>query len=191
MIIPHQSTSRLKTPSLYSELELIKGLKERDQKSFVYLYNQYSGALYSIILQIVPHQELANDILHDTFMHVWKKIESFDRDRTRLFTWMLSIARSLSVDTIRSKAYQDTMINQGAPEVIHMNVDNKVTQLVVDDFGLKKRLGALKPVDRNLIDLCFFKGYTQEEISDIEDIPAVDIKSRLGAAFLQLRKHLK
>ena len=157
----------------------------------MYLYNQYSGALYSIILQIVPHQELANDILHDTYMHVWKKIESFDRDRSRLFTWMLSIARSLSVDTIRSKTYQDTMINQGAPEVIHMNVDNKVTQLVVDDFGLKKRLGALKPLDRNLIDLCYFKGYTQEEISDIEDIPAVDIKSRLGAAFLQLRKHLK
>jgi RNA polymerase sigma factor (sigma-70 family) len=172
-------------------LELIKGLKERDQKAFVYLYNQYSGALYSIILQIVPHQELANDILHDTFMHVWKKIETFDRDRSILFTWMLTIARTLSVDTIRSKAYQDSLINQGAPEVIHLNVDNKVTELAVDNFGLKKRIGALKPADRSLIDLCYFKGYSQEEISDIEDIPAVDIKSRLGAAFVQLRKHLK
>ena len=178
-------------PSTYTEPELIKTLKDRNEQSFSYLYNQYSGALYSIILQIVPDQGLANDVLQEAFINIWRKIDSYDQAKGRLFTWMLNIVRNLAIDTIRSKAYQNSKKNQELPEVIYLNLDTHKTHLKVDEIGLKKVLEKLKPEHRVLIDLAYFKGYTHEEIAEIEEIPLGTVKTRIRTALIQLREQLK
>ena len=61
----------------------------------------------------------------------------------------------------------------------------------VDEIGLKKVLGQLKNEHRVLIELAYFKGYTHEEISEIEEIPLGTVKTRIRNALLQLREHLK
>lgn len=181
----------MEIPSTYTEPELIKTLKDRDEQSFNYLYNHYSGALYSIILQIVPDQGLANDILQEAFINIWRKIDTYDQSRGRLFTWMLNIVRNLSIDMIRSKAYQNSKKNQELPDVIHVNVGNQMTEINIDEIGLKKLLEKLKPEHRVLIDLAYFKGYTHEEIAEIEEIPLGTVKTRIRTALIQLREHLK
>ena len=178
-------------PSTYTEPELIKTLKDRDEQSFNYLYNQYSAALYSIILQIVPDQGLANDVLQEAFINIWRKIDSYDQAKGRLFTWMLNIVRNLAIDTIRSKAYQNSMKNQELPDVFSLNEDSHMTHLKVDEIGLKKVLEKLKPEHRVLIDLAYFKGYTHEEIAEIEEIPLGTVKTRIRSALIQLREQLK
>ena len=178
-------------PSTYTEPELIKTLKDRNEQSFNYLYNQYSGALYSIILQIVPDQGLANDVLQEAFINIWRKIDSYDQTKGRLFTWMLNIVRNLSIDTIRSKAYQNSRKNQELPDVFSINQDNQQTHLNIDEIGLRKVLDKLKPEHRVLIDLAYFKGYTHEEISEIEEIPLGTVKTRIRSALIQLREQLK
>jgi RNA polymerase sigma factor (sigma-70 family) len=177
--------------STYTEQELVRLLKDGDEQSFSYLYNHYSGALYSIILQILPDQELANDILQEAFINIWRKIESYDPAKGRLFTWMLNVAKNLSIDTLRSKAYQNSRKNDELPDVIHMNVDSMRTQLNVDEIGLKKILVKLKPEHSVLIDLAYFKGYTHEEIAEIEEIPLGTVKTRIRSALIQLRELLK
>ena len=178
-------------PSTYTEPELIKTLKDRNEQSFNYLYNQYSGALYSIILQIVPDQGLANDVLQEAFINIWRKIDSYDQTKGRLFTWMLNIVRNLAIDTIRSKAYQNSRKNQELPDVFSLNQDNHLTHLNIDEIGLRKVLDKLKPEHRVLIDLAYFKGYTHEEISEIEEIPLGTVKTRIRSALIQLREQLK
>ena len=178
-------------PSTYTEPELIKTLKDRNEQSFNYLYNQYSGALYSIILQIVPDQGLANDVLQEAFINIWRKIDSYDQTKGRLFTWMLNIVRNLAIDTIRSKAYQNSRKNQELPDVFSLNQGNHLTHLNIDEIGLRKVLDKLKPEHRVLIDLAYFKGYTHEEISEIEEIPLGTVKTRIRSALIQLREQLK
>jgi RNA polymerase sigma factor (sigma-70 family) len=178
-------------PSTYTEPELIKTLKDRNEQSFNYLYNQYSGALYSIILQIVPDQGLANDVLQEAFINIWRKIDTYDQAKGRLFTWMLNIVRNLAIDTIRSKAYQNSRKNQELPDVFSLNQDNHLTHLNIDEIGLRKVLDKLKPEHRVLIDLAYFKGYTHEEISEIEEIPLGTVKTRIRSALIQLREQLK
>jgi RNA polymerase sigma-70 factor (ECF subfamily) len=178
-------------PSTYTEPELIRTLKDRDEQSFSYLYNHYSGALYSIILQIVPDEGLANDVLQEAFINIWRKIDSYDQAKGRLFTWMLNIVRNLAIDTLRSKAYQNNKKNQEFPDLIHLTHNNHMTQLNVDEIGLKKILEKLKPEHRVLIDLAYFKGYTHEEIAEIEEIPLGTVKTRIRTALIQLREHLK
>lgn len=173
----------------YNEQELVSLLKDRDNRAFAYLYDNYSGALYGIILQILNNTELSSDVLQEVFVNVWRKIESYDATKGRLYTWMLNIARNASIDVLRSKSFQNSQKNQSFPE----NVDGIVSgssQLNTDLIGLRKVLEKLKSEQRTLIELAYFKGYTHEEIADIEGIPLGTVKTRIRNALQQLRNIL-
>lgn len=157
--------------------------------AFSYLYDNYSGSLYTVISQIVSDMEAANDVLQEVFINIWKKIESYDPTKGRLFTWMLNIARNASIDTVRSKSYQNSMKNTAVSDSSELITG--VANFNIDNIGLKKILQRLKPEHRVLIDLAYFKGYTHEEIADIENIPLGTVKTRIRSALLQLREYLK
>jgi RNA polymerase sigma factor (sigma-70 family) len=173
----------------YSEQELIVALKARDDQAFSYLYDHYSGSLFSIILQIVKSPEVASDVLQEVFINIWRKMESYDPVRGRLFTWMLNISRNASIDTLRSKSYLNSQKNQEITDNVYGN--DQVTQMNIDRIGLTKFLEKLKPEQRILIEHAYFKGYTHEEIAQIEDIPIGTVKTRIRNALLQLRVYLK
>ncbi|MDR3716240.1 MAG: sigma-70 family RNA polymerase sigma factor [Puia sp.] len=175
----------------YNEQELILALKKRDEQAYKYLYDNYSGALYSIIKQIVDDAELASDVLQEVFINIWRKIESYDARKGRLFTWMLNIARNASIDTLRSKSYQNSQKNQELPDNVYSDTTRHTTQLNVDNIGLKKVLEKLKTEHRVLVELAYFKGFTHEEIAEIEGIPLGTVKTRIRNALLQLREFLQ
>ena len=175
----------------YTEHELVSLLKSRDSKAFSYLYDHYSGALNSIILQILNDVDLANDVLQEVFINIWRKIESYDQTKGRLFTWMLNIARNASIDTLRSKSYQNSQKNWSLSDNVDAVRKGPISELNVDSIGLKKVLEKLKVEHRVLIELAYFKGYTHEEISEIETIPLGTVKTRIRNALIQLREHLK
>ncbi len=166
-------------------------LKSRDSKAFSYLYDHYSGSLYTVIAQIIDDMEIANDVLQEVFINIWRKIESYDPVKGRLFTWMLNIARNASIDTIRSKSYQNGLRNTAIPDNNEIASSNQLMQVNVDHIGFRKMLERLKKEHRVLIDLAYFKGYTHEEIAQIEEIPLGTVKTRIRNALLQLREYLK
>lgn len=166
-------------------------LKSRDNKAFGYLYDNYSGALYSIILQILNDVELANDVLQEVFINIWRKIESYDHTKGRLFTWMLNIARNASIDTLRSKTYQNDRKNQPMPGSSDETLGVQTAQINIDNIGFRKVLQQLKEEQRILIELAYFKGYTHEEIAELQKIPLGTVKTRIRNALIQLRGYLK
>jgi RNA polymerase sigma factor (sigma-70 family) len=179
-------------PITYTEQELVAALKERNNQAFAFLYDNYAGALYSIIRQIITdNSELAGDTLQEVFINIWRKIESYDQTKGRLFTWMLNIARNASIDTLRSKSYQNSQKNQELPDNVYKGASNQTTQQNVDNIGLKKVLEKLKPEHRVLVELAYFKGFTHEEIAEMMTIPLGTVKTRIRNALLQLREYLK
>ena len=82
-------------------------LQQRNEKAFGYLYDNYSGALYGIVKSIVTDTEIANDVLQNVFVNIWRKIELYDAQKGRLFTWMLNIARNAAIDEVRSKGFRN------------------------------------------------------------------------------------
>ncbi len=147
--------------------------------------------MYTIIAQLVNDMEVANDVLQEVFINIWRKIESYDPVKGRLFTWMLNIARNASIDTLRSKSYQNTQKNQSLQDKDGWIEGGKSTLVDVDNIGLKKVVHRLKKEYRVLIDLAYFKGYTHEEIAQIENIPLGTVKTRIRNALTQLREYLK
>ena len=164
-------------------------MKERDNRAFSYLYENYSSALYGIILPIVQEAEQANDILQEVFLNIWRKIETYDPTKGRLFTWMLNIARNASIDTLRSKSFQNSRKNQPLADNVNWNRYSQTQN--VDNIGLKKILENLKDEQRTLVELAYFKGYTHEEIAAMEGIPLGTVKTRIRAALIQLRNYLQ
>ena len=179
-------------PITYTEQELVLALKERDNQAFNFLYDNYAGALYSIIKQIITDNgELASDVLQEVFINIWRKIETYDQTKGRLFTWMLNIARNASIDTLRSKSYQNSQKNQELPDNVYKSVASQTILMNVDNIGLKKVLEKLKAEHRVLVELAYFKGFTHEEIAEMMAIPLGTVKTRIRNALLQLREYLK
>ena len=170
----------------YSEHELVVLLNEQSNDAFNYLYDHYSGALFTIINQIVPDQNMAGDVLQEVFVNIWKKINTYDSAKGRLFTWMLNIARNAAIDKIRSKGYRDNQRNQPIMESESGGMEMSSNPMV-NDVGLKKVLTTLNEEYRRLIDLSYFQGFTHEEIAKMLGIPLGTVKTRLRTAISQLR----
>lgn len=169
----------------YSEQELVASLQLRNEQAFSYLYDNYSGALFGIVNSIVIDKESASDVLQNVFVNIWRKIESYDAAKGRLFTWMLNIARNAAIDEVRSKGFNDTQKNQSLSE--NVDIPGAITGPSVDDVGLKKVLMSLKEEMRILVDMSYFQGFTHEEISKALNIPLGTVKTRIRTALIQLR----
>lgn len=177
----------LEPKTTYSEQELVALLNQQDNDAFNYLYDHYSGALFTIVNQIVPDKDTASDVLQEVFVNIWKKIDSYDAAKGRLFTWMLNIARNAAIDKIRSKGYRDNQRNQPMAESESSGMGMS-TNPMINDVGLKKVLTTLNEEYRKLIDLSYFQGFTHEEIAKMLGIPLGTVKTRIRTAISQLRK---
>lgn len=162
-------------------------LKQKDEQAFSYLYDNYAGALLSVVRQIVPDNDNSDDVLQEVFVNIWRKMDMYDASKGRLFTWMLNVARNAAIDKVRSKNYQVGLKQQSlsVADYMHPAVHNTFS-----DFGLKKILGNLKEEHRQLIDLSYFQGFTHEQIAKALNIPLGTVKTRLRAALVQLRSLL-
>lgn len=172
----------------YTEEELIELLKNSDKSAFSYLYDHYSGALYSIIFKMIGDNELAEDILQEAFVKIWNNFSSYDPSKGRLFTWMLNITRNLTIDTIRSKGYKkQSKIQRSDIAVDYAN--NSINENdKFDALGIRKQVTLLKGDQQQIIDLCYFEGLTQDEVSKKLGIPLGTVKTRMRAAISVLKK---
>ncbi len=150
------------------------------------MYDHYSGSLYSVIVSIVPDRELANDLLQEVFVKIWRQIESYDNAKGRLFTWMLNVARNASIDAVRSKNFQQSQQNRELTENVYDEAGSMQTN--TDKIGLRKIVHKLKDDYRVLVELSYFEGYTQDEISKMLKIPLGTVKTRLRSALIQLKQ---
>ena len=180
----------LQTQVKYSEDELVLLLKAQDQNAFSYLYDNYAGALNGIIYRMVDNEQLREDILQEVFLKIWNNFQQYDNTKGRLFTWIANLTRNLTIDTLRSKGYKKQQkISTDENSVIGYQDKNSGVDKY-DAIGLRKQIGYLKPDQRIIIDLAYFNGYTQEEISKAIGIPLGTVKTRMRTAIIELRRLL-
>lgn len=175
----------------HTEEELVALLKDKDVVAYNVLYDNYSPALYGIVARIIPAEEIAQDILQDVFVKIWKSIDMYDKSKGRLYTWMLNIARNSAIDYSRSKQFKlENKIQDIDNSVYEVNSQTS-TSFNSDTIGLKEEVVKLKEDYRIIIDFIYFKGYTQEETAKELNIPLGTVKTRIRAALIELRKTIK
>lgn len=162
----------------FTEIDLINLIKERNQKAFAYLYDTYSQSLFSVILFLIKDKEESEDILRNSFLEIWNNFDSYDADKGGLFTWMINIARNLSIETIRLKDYEIKI--QEFKENVYTEEYVFTEKQMNNGTGLKKAVNGLNSIEKELIELAYYEGRKQKEISETLNIPIDSVKTELG-----------
>ena len=167
---------------------MIVSLKSGDQASLGILYDNYSAALFGVIIRIVESQENAEDVLQEVFVKIWRNISSYDRSKGKLYTWLINIARNSAIDSLRVKDYKlKSQIRNIDDSVNRINKQYSFS-IHPDHIGLKALVDKMKPEYKLLIDKLYFEGYTQEEAAEELNIPLGTVKTRIRSAISQLRE---
>jgi RNA polymerase sigma-70 factor (ECF subfamily) len=165
------------------EKEFVEHLLSRDHRRFGLVFDRFSKSLLGILYQMVKDEEQAQDLLQEVFLKIWNNASSYDPKKSRLFTWMLNIARNTAIDHIRSK---QSRIGKNISSIEQAQVHKIALQ--PEYIGLKKIVAELKEDQREIIDLAFFEGYSHTEIAEKLNLPLGTVKTRCRNAIRELRK---
>ncbi len=166
--------------------QIIQLLKSQDRKAMAMLYDKYGEALYGVVIRIVSSRELAQQVMQDTFLKVWRNGVTYDEKKGRLFTWMLNIARNTAIDATRTAHYRKSLITDKIENAYHLIDEESFNP---DTVGLKEAVQKLDVKYKDLINLIYFSGYTQKDVAEQTNLPIGTVKTRIRSAILALRKN--
>lgn len=167
------------------EQQIVSLLKQGDKKAITLLYENYSDTLFGVISKVITDADLAQDVLQETFIKVWKKAQTYDAKKAKLFTWLYRIAYNTAIDKIRSVSKKQSKEIQIESSNVYKLTTSSLNQDAID---IKKHLNTLDEKYQIVINALFFEGMTQQEASDELNIPLGTIKSRLKIGLRELKK---
>lgn len=171
--------------SILLENHIVELLQERNDKAISLLYEHYGDTLYGVAYKVVRDEELAQDVVQESFIKIWKKSDSYDPSKAKLFTWLFRITRNTAIDKLRS-------VNNKSDKEIQMDVSDVYklgTEGVIPDLmDVQDNLDKIDSKYQIVLDALFFQGMTQQEASEELDIPLGTIKSRLKIGLRELKK---
>ncbi|WP_185114201.1 RNA polymerase sigma factor [Chryseobacterium sp. CBo1] len=165
-------------------------VKQHNENGFHYLYENYASALYGVIFRITNSKEASEEVIQDTFLKIWNSIEQYDSSKGRLYTWMINIARNSALDYLKSKNFQNSLKNQSLPDFVYNDTALSVSDNQ-DFIGFNKILDTLDEDKKQLIDLAYYKGFSQSEISETLQMPLGTVKTKMRNALMKLKDLLK
>lgn len=175
--------------------ELIRRVAERDPDAFEELYRRYAPAAYGIARRVLGDPGLAEEVAHESFMAVWTAPEAYDPARGRFRSFFLSLVHHRAVDVVRREERlrrREQRVNR--PDVPDEDVGEAVVEeaeLVDRRREVREALDALPREQRDVIELMYFKGWTQSRIARETGIPLGTVKTRALAAMRKLRGRLE
>jgi len=174
--------------------ELIEQLQQKSERGFTLLYDNYADALFSVLQQIVEKREITEDLLQETFIKIWKKIDSYDETKGTLYTWMLNIARNTGIDFIRSNRnqfYKNLVYEDIWENHFHQPGAEMVNEDRLDCIAIKNKAATLDKKYAIVIELIYFEGLTYEQVSRSLKLPLGTIKTRGRTALTLLKEAYK
>lgn len=171
--------------SILLEKHIVELLQERNEKAISLLYEHYGNTLYGVAYKVVRDEELAKDVLQESFVKIWKKSDSYDASKAKLFTWLFRITRNTAIDKLRSvKTKSDKEIQINVSDVYNLGVNS----IKPETMDIRENLDKIESKYQIVLDALFFQGMTQQEASEELDIPLGTIKSRLKIGLRELKK---
>ena len=165
-----------------------------DNQAFAVFYDRFAPGLFSMIYAILRDQKESEDVLQEAFVQMWKRTASYDARRSSLFTWAVMISRHKAIDRLRSRQRQARLAEAVATETDEMSMsapaDRADNVLARNDERERVRaaLAQLGEAQREALDLAFFAGMTQTQISEKLGAPLGTVKARIRRGLLALRE---
>jgi RNA polymerase sigma-70 factor, ECF subfamily len=158
------------------------------------LYDRYSRTVFGVGLKILGDRSMAEELVQEVFLKVWRSSNTFDSARGSFSTWLYRVTRSVALDLYRKRGRRIRPVSDGDPYLGSARDPSAGPQEVVDESWLSWRVSrALEVLDaphREVIDLAYFGGLSQREISERTGVPLSTVKTRTASAYKSLREEL-
>jgi RNA polymerase sigma-70 factor (ECF subfamily) len=187
-------TVRREKAERLADEELMPLIGEKDPEAFEVFYDRHGGVAYSLAYRIVGEKAAAEDVTQEAFISIWKSGARFDRARGSVRSWMLSIVRNRAIDALRSRAGKAPKLTFDDDAVLEQRPSEQLTE----DEAMRREtateirgaLGELPGEQSKVIELAYFGGFSQSEISRMLGVPLGTVKGRMRLGLEKIRGEL-
>ena len=175
---------------LQDDQDLITLICAGNEEAYANLYDKYVGKMLGFAFSLLKNQTDAEDLIHDVFIEIWNKANSYNTDRGTVIAWLMLRVRSRCLDRFRK---QKTLQKHTQIQVVeeHYEDDNdKLYERNQQISSIQYALESLSPKQRTVVEMSYFKGLTCAEISSNYDIPLGTVKTRLMSSVILLRNNI-
>jgi len=175
-----------------ADAQLAHRIRAGDTEALGELYDRYASTAIGVALRVVGDREEAEDVVHDAFVAVWRKIDRFDADRGSLRAWLMTVVRNRAIDRIRARrpgmdledADERSLLRTGP------NPTWETALRQASATEVRSAMAALPEEQRRAVELAYFEGYTYREVADLTGVPPGTANGRLRLALGKLRDSL-
>lgn len=164
-----------------------------DENSLAILYDATHRAIYGVALRVLTNSEDAEEVTLDVYNQVWRTARSFEPGRGTVMAWLLTLARTRSLDKLRARASRQRNVDQlgvqfdmpsGAATPEEQSASSQQRAIVLS------ALGKLPPEQREALELAYFQGLSHVELAERLGEPLGTVKTRIRLGMMKLRDHL-
>ncbi|MEP6686475.1 MAG: sigma-70 family RNA polymerase sigma factor [Verrucomicrobiota bacterium] len=193
-----EATEKMRKQASRAEVdqEMMRCFTSGDEAGFSTFYQRFAPGLFSVINAMLQDEKESEDVLQEAFVQMWKKTSTYDSSRSSLFTWAVMIARNKAIDRLRSRQRRSRLVEavteetSSSPAEVVEQADDVLSRSD-ERHRVREALAQIPSLQREAIDLAFFSGMTQVEISEKLGAPLGTVKARIRRGMIALRDVLK
>lgn len=175
------------------EVDLLTRIGKGDRSSFEELYERYSGILFSTAFRILNEESAAEDVIQDVFIQIWEKAPLYDASRGKPLTWAITMTRNKAIDRIRSQQRRNRLqddMEKNASIFDEFSDRSSLEEVQSSEKGeiVRQAILQLSDEQRRAIELAFFSGMSQSEISETIGEPLGTVKARIRRGMMKLKE---
>ena len=174
--------------------DLMQVVLKGDPRAFEVLYDRHSGAAFSLAYRMVGTRNVAEDVVQEAFLAIWRSGARYDRARGSVRTWVLGIVHNRAIDALRRAIVHDRRraSDEGLAERLEApeRTENEIARRD-EARAVRGALGNLPPEQVQVIELAYFGGFTQTEIADMLGAPIGTVKGRMRLGLQKMRASLE
>ena len=180
-------------PDEISDAELMVSVAVGNSAAMELMYERYSRPVFSFALRMLADRDHAEDLMQEVFLRAWRRANRFSDSRGTLISWLLSITHNMAIDEIRKKQRRPQKADAKEPELLMgslRDTDEPVEEQVLMSANgevIRSALAEIPENQRVVLELGYFRGMTQREISERLDVPLGTIKTRMRLALKKLQ----
>ena len=182
------------SPASQDWVAIIASIAGGDQQAMNLFYERTSRLVFGLVLRILNDRSLAEEVLLDVYVQVWRQAHRYDRSRGAPLGWLTTIARSRAIDRLRAERFhlQQDELNEGTTSEPEALVNPEQASLVSEiRQQVRAALDLLPSEQRQVLELSYYSGYTQSEIAAHLGQPLGTVKTRTRLGMMKLREVLR
>ncbi len=173
---------------------IVLAIQQGDRTALEVLYDRYSGLVYKLALRILASPEAAADLTQEIFLAFWNKPEKYQADRASIGLFLSVMTRSQALNRLRSNQSQQSLVQRfGQAEMPDLGDNPNLDHAVLEELSqrVKSALTQIPAAQRQMLEMAYYDGFSQSDITEKTGIPLGTVKSRSRQGLLKLRELLK